>query len=91
MLVTERLSALHSQVEQQTIDGDHAITELESLLTSVTDPYQREKLEEALSWAKIYFGAKDLHNWGGPETVRLHLQTSLYKASLARKPRQDLN
>jgi hypothetical protein len=91
MPVSERLAALHLQVVQRTIEGDAAITELRSLLSSVTDPYQREKLEDALNWSHIYFGAQDLDRWGGPETVRAHLQASIYKASLARKPRHDLN
>jgi hypothetical protein len=92
MPVSNKIAALHSKLTEATIDRDAAIEELRSLVSSVDDPYQREKLEDALNWARIYFGAQDdLDRWGSSDTVRAHLQASLYKALLARKPRHDLS
>ena len=90
--VSDRLSALFSQIEKSEIDdGAIAIAELRSLLKSVANPYQREKIDEALTWANILFGAQSLEKWGGEEGMRGRLLQSIYKAMSARKPAHDLN
>jgi hypothetical protein len=92
--ISNRLDVLFSQIAESKIDGTIAIAELRSLLNSITNPYQREKIEEALIWANMYFrgkGPKRLTRWGGEDVVRGHLLGSIYKAISARKPAHDLN
>ncbi|MGZ5874509.1 MAG: hypothetical protein ACXWKP_20605 [Bradyrhizobium sp.] len=83
--VSERLTALHSQLNGRTIEGEALLAELGSLLSSVTKPNLRDKIAEALGYAEIYFGGRrGLDQWKDPEMVRGFLLQAIHKASMIR-------
>jgi hypothetical protein len=76
----ERLNALFNETKKDMIDGDAIIAELRSILSSADNPYQREKIHEALEWAGIHFNPRRWVNYGGLEKTRANLQTAISKA-----------
>jgi hypothetical protein len=82
--VSERLTALHSQLNGRTIEGEALLAELGSLLShSVTKPNLRDKIAEALGYAETYFGGRrGLDQWKDPEMVRGFLLQAIHKASM---------
>jgi len=81
--VSERLTALHSQLEGRTIEGEALLAELGSLLLhSVTKPNLRDKIAEALGYGEIYYGGRrGLDQWEDPGMVREFLLQAIHKAS----------
>jgi hypothetical protein len=87
MSVRKRLEAIHSIIKDDG-GGDVVIAELKSLAGSVSHPYQKEKIQTALEWAKIYYarsGRSDV------EQTKANLLQSVYKASIARREKDDLH
>jgi hypothetical protein len=78
----DRLRALHERIRKQEIDGLAAIGELRSILTSLADPYAREKTVEALEQARIYFQSHGSMSRQMRKLTRDSLLQDIYKASV---------
>jgi hypothetical protein len=79
--IEQRLSALFDRVAKDRATEQETVKELHDLRFEVKgSSYRREKLNDAIRWAEIYFSPRKWEKWGSREKVRDNLLDELYKA-----------